>query len=117
MDEQYIETPLFPNEAVDETRARVRTSDPATSLAGAHDVAYRAGSQKARLLAAYVDAYPAGLTDEEAAKIAGLYELRTASWWKRCSELRDTGEIVPTSETRRGESGSERMVCRASAPY
>lgn len=50
-----------------------------------------------------------GLTDEEAAEIAGLH-VRTC-WWKRCSELRAAGLIVETGRTRKGSSGRQRIVC------
>ena len=65
---------------------RTRNPDWTSSIMGAQSVAYRAGSQKARLLDAYQQAYPLGLTDDEAAVAAGLP--LTSCYWKRCGELR-----------------------------
>ena len=55
--------PIMPDP---EPHRLARTSDPATSHAGARSVRYRAGSQKARLLVAYAAAQRP-LTDSEAA--------------------------------------------------
>lgn len=95
--------------APDHRRGRTRTNDHVSSEAGAESVAYRAGSQKAKLLAAF-KAAPDGLTDEEAAEVAGL--LRSC-FWKRCGELREDGVITPTGAYRMGEAGVQRMVCRS----
>ena len=95
---------------LDERKGRSRRNDHKTSKAGAQDVAYRAGSQKDKLLNAYRTAYPAGLTDEEAAIAAGL-SLRSC-FWKRCSELRQDRLIVRTGESREGSANVEMMVCR-----
>jgi hypothetical protein len=95
-----------------------RSSDPVTSKAAARGVAYRAGSQKARLLAAYA-AHPEGLTDEEAAGLAGLLH---TGFWKRCADLRNDGVIAPVVTpayvlvTRAASSGEQVMVCRMTAP-
>ena len=51
---------------------RHRYPDWSTSIIGAERIAYRSGSQKEKLLSAYKAAYPAGLTDDEAAVAAGL---------------------------------------------
>lgn len=90
---------------------RVRANDYATSKAGAVSVSFRAGSQKARLLDAYRRATD-GLTDEEAAAIAGLPE--RSCYWKRCNELRDAGLIETTGQERPGLAGVPRIVCRVS---
>lgn len=100
---------LFDPPVLDLAPGRVRTDDYPTSRAGAASVAYRAGSQKARLLAAY-RAAPGGLTDDEAARAAGIPE--HACYWKRCGELRDAGLIVATGATRPGQVGVPRIVCR-----
>jgi hypothetical protein len=89
-----------------------RTSDPATSKAGARDVALRAGSQKARLLIAYQLAGVHGLTDEQAGERASM---TSVGYWKRCSELRAAGYIEPTGEDRVGSSGSAQAVHRLTA--
>ena len=88
-----------------------RTTDPATSRAGAASVRVRAGSQKALLLRAYSLAGPFGLTDEEAAYITRLSDNRSCCWWKRCSELRAGGFIASTGNQRKGQAGESRMVC------
>ena len=95
------------SEEPDDRRGRHRKDDWDTSVAGAAAVAYRAGTQKARLLAAYRN-HPRGLTDEEAAREVGL---QLTCYWKRCGELRQDGMIEPTGETRPGEAHVARIVC------
>lgn len=95
---------------VDLSPGRVRRDDYATSKEGARSIAYRAGSQKARLLTAYRGAGDLGLTDDEAAARAGLSA--TTCYWKRCGELRADGAIAATGATRMGAAGVERIVCR-----
>jgi hypothetical protein len=100
-------------------KGRSKRFDVATARAGADSVAYRAGSQKALLLAKYRAAASlpdnSGLTDEEAAKRAGL---ENTCYWKRCGELREDGLIEwvldNTGEirTRLGWSGVDRGICR-----
>ncbi len=97
----------------DRAPGRTRTQDYPTSREGAESVAYRAGSQKALLLAAYAAAGDRGLTDEEAHDAAGIPD--RACWWKRCNELRADGRIVPTGEERPGIAGVNRIVCRRTA--
>lgn len=93
---------------------RHRRNDHVTSVEGANSVAYRAGSQKARLLEAFRAAWPDSLTDEEAAKRANLS--LSSEYSKRCGELRQDGHIrqVLDSEgnpvTRIGSSGVSRIV-------
>lgn len=93
----------------DEAPGRTRRDDHATSRAGAESVRWRSGSQKQKLLVVYGAADPDGLTDEEAAGRAGLHK---GSWWKRAGECRQAGVIEPTGETREGEAGVPRIVCR-----
>lgn len=89
---------------------RTRNPDWITSEMGAKSVAYRAGSQKRRLLDAYEAAYPAWLTDDEAAVAAGLP--LTSCYWKRCGELRQDG-VIETGEARVSRVGGEmRLECR-----
>lgn len=72
-----------------------RADDPPTSTAGAQSVRYRAGSQKAKLLAEFAAA--AGpITDAEAAAACGLAAKPGCCWWHRCSDLRADGLIVQT---------------------
>lgn len=87
---------------------RHRSPDWVTSIAGANSVAYRAGSQKARLLAEYKRALPLGLTDDEAAEAC---DLSRTCFWKRCSELRQDGAIVVTSTRKSSINGELRIEC------
>jgi hypothetical protein len=86
-----------------------RNADPITSALGAGDVKPRRGSQQALLLAEY--AHRDGLTDEEAGLFSGLLSRPKCCYWKRCSELRAKGLIVPTGETRLSSAGSAMQVC------
>lgn len=107
---------------------RARRGDPATSKAGARSVAFRAGSQKARLLVAFASS-PVPICDADAARYADLLKPGIC-YWKRCGELREdgllertgeevessvTGEQVPTSRlTEKGRTMVERL--RAETP-
>jgi len=93
----YEDLPLF------------RSADPITSVQGAKDVKPRQGSQQQLLLAEY--AHRDGLTDEEAGLFSGLLHRPKCCYWKRCSELRAKGFIVPTGETRFSSAGSAMQVC------
>jgi hypothetical protein len=90
-----------------------RKEDPITSALGAGDVKPRRGSQQALLLAEY--AHRDGLTDEEAGLFSGLLSRPKCCYWKRCSELRAKGLIVPTGETRLSSAGSAMQVCAITA--
>lgn len=91
------------------TDAAHRHPDHVSSVAGAHDVATRASSQRMLLLAAYAAIGDLGLTDEDAALIA---EVPVHScWWKRCGELRRDGLIAETGRHRDGRAGVPRVVC------
>lgn len=91
-----------------------RNTDPDTSHAAAAEIKVKAGSQRARLLAAFAGFGQwriEGLTDEEAMRIAqGVSP--TSEYSKRCSELREGGFIEPTGETRPGAAGPQRIVSR-----
>ena len=96
----------------DDPRKRHRSNDHHTSVQGAYDVGFRAGTQKAKLLIAYFD-YPS-LTADEAMRHAGVSA--RSCYWKRCSELREMGYIEQVivggvAWERRGESGSMQIVC------
>lgn len=86
-----------------------RTTDPSTSNDGIHDVLPRAGSQQYKLLLAY-GSRPLGLTNEEAAEIAGL-NVPGCCWWKRCSDLLQAGLIEDTFTERTASTGSAQRVC------
>ena len=88
---------------------RHRHPDWVSSIKGAQSVAYRAGSQKARLLEAYKAAYPAGLTDDEACVAASLP--LTSCYWKRCGELREDSAIVVGPARQSRHSGEIRIEC------
>ena len=89
------------------TDNKARVSDPQTSKAGAESVKVTAKSQAAKLLMAHYR-HPDGLTDEEAADIAGLNprsEYRT-----RCSTLRNMGLLDDTLFTRQSSMGRQNIV-------
>lgn len=88
---------------------RHRNPDWVTSVKGAESVAYRAGSQKALLLAAYKANYPIPLTDDEACIAAGLP--LTSCYWKRCGELREDSAIVVVDERISSVGGERRIAC------
>ena len=106
----WVEPPRAP----ESRKGRHRQEDWSTSIAGAADVAYRAGSQKARLLEAFRNAHPQPLSDEQAAKAAGIS--LTSEYSKRCGELRQDGhiQVVLDSDgqpvTHQGDSGIARIV-------
>lgn len=89
-----------------------RTTDYDTSKdAAAFAQSARAGSIKSALLDAYAAA-PYGLTDEAAAQAAGL----GSGAWKRCSDLRREGAIIPMEidgeiVTRPASTGRMQIVC------
>jgi hypothetical protein len=89
----------------------VRTTDPATSHKAARAVVIRAGSQRARLLAAYADAGDYGLTNDGAGVVTGLAEAPGCCYWKRCGELLADGFIRATDETRTSRAGESQRVC------
>lgn len=105
---------------LDEHAGRHRADDWITSIEGAKSVAYRAGSQKEKLLNAYINAYPNDLTDEEAAINAGIS--LTSEFSKRCGELRQAGNIVVVYPiegvplTRPGKAGVPRIVSILAKP-
>lgn len=102
-------TTLFDEAALQRTRHRA--NDYKTSKQAAADVSFRAGTQKAKLLLAFVSATP--LTDEQAAIEAGL-SLRSC-FWKRCGELRELGLIEFTGDTVVGSAGSSVGTSRITA--
>lgn len=93
---------------------RHRAGDHETSINGADAVSFRADSQKAKLLTAYVATGAPGLTAIEACRAAGLSE--KSCYWKRVSELNYAGLIERMEDahgntvTRPGDYGTEREV-------
>lgn len=86
-----------------------RTTDPATSHAGAASVRFRSSSQKGRLLAAFATG-PA--IAEEAAQRARLQHV---GYWKRVSELLADGLIEETGDTARSRAGEACRIYRITA--
>lgn len=84
--------------------AMARDADPVSSHAGADHIASKAKTQRGVLLDIY-RAYPAGLTDEEAAQLAHI-----TGGWKRCSELRTLGLIAECGK-RFSIAGVQVRVC------
>ena len=85
-----------------------RKEDPITSALGAGEVKPRRRSQAMLLLAEYLHGE---MTDEEAGMASGLALKPKCCYWKRCSELRAMGLIIPTGETRLSSAGSAMQVC------
>ncbi len=89
---------------------RARTTDPETSHLAAGRLGH-ADAHCAQLLRVYA-AHSGGLTDNEAEAISGIEHA-----WKRCSDLRRVGLIVPITTpdgklvTRPGPTGRAQMVC------
>ena len=80
--------------------------------AGAEHIAPKRMPQAMRLLKCYENKTE-GLTDEEAADIAGLSHV---GYWKRCSDLRNLGYITTMlvdghEVTRPGKAGVRVIVC------
>lgn len=94
-----------------------RPGGPATSAAAGAAVRsregqqvgeVRSGTQRHQMLAAFGRGE---LTDSEAASLAGLNRPGVC-YWKRASELRQAGYIVPTGAERADpDSGKNRAVC------
>ena len=89
-----------------------RTSDPLTSRQADLFAASRSTSARLRIIEAHVR-YPNGLTDEEAAKAAGL-DL-SSEYSTRCSELKRDGILEDTDRTRPGATGLQRTVRQLTA--
>jgi hypothetical protein len=95
---------------VDAVMPKARATDPETSHAAAQKIAPRAGTAKAKLLAAHA-AHPDGLTDREAAEIAGVS--LQSEYATRCSELAKLGLLRDTELTRLDpDTRTARMVRR-----
>lgn len=85
-----------------------RKGDPETSNDGIAAVLPRAGSQQLKLLLAYASR-PMGLTNEEAAELAGLNTVGTC-YWKRCGELLRANLITYVGITRKASTGADQRV-------
>lgn len=89
-----------------------RNTDPLTSRQADLFASSRSTSARHRLIEAHY-AHPNGLTDEEAAKIAGLDP--TSEYSTRCSELKRDGILEDTPRTRPGATGLQRTVRQLTA--
>lgn len=100
----------FPYEPQLPLDGAARHSDPATSVQAATNRTnvLRWGSQRTRLLQAFAEVGPWGLTDEEAGLAAGVARVADT---RRCSELRKSSLIRDTRTTRATTTGSDAMVC------
>lgn len=84
---------------------RVRASDPETSKAAARTV--KAGTQRARVLAALANAHD-GLNGYEASVRCGITRVHAAT--TRCEELEELGFARRTGKTRPTDTGCQALV-------
>ena len=89
-----------------------RNTDPQTSQQAAIGLPVRGGSQRAKILLAYLDGEH---TDDEIGQITGLASVPNCCYWKRCSELRQAGYIEPTGATRLSRVNKLQQICRITA--
>jgi hypothetical protein len=75
-----------------------RASDPSTSHAGAKAIEPKRNTQASQALAMYRAYGAKGLTDAELERFLGIRGI-----WKRASDLRNVGLIVPNGEVRDGQ--------------
>lgn len=96
-----------------EVNPLARTSDPVTSHQAAASTArrFRAGSQKAVLLAVFVEGGP--MTTEQAGTRSGLALNPTAGYWKRVSELLRGGYLADTGQTALSACGEHQRIIEA----
>lgn len=87
--------------------ARARATDPLTSAMAARMVSTKAETMRVKLLKAHAK-NPDGLTDEEAAKIAGVS--LQSEYATRCSELMRYAMLIDTTQKRVSSSGALRLV-------
>lgn len=87
-----------------------RNSDPDTSHQAARDATPRAGTHRARALAALREAGEDGLTDFQLAEITGIAQ---TSIGVRRNELVQAGLVVATEKRRAAPSGSAAIVWAA----
>lgn len=91
-------------DAVTSRLPAARTTDPETSHQAAKQNAPRRATHAMRILRAYLEGPQ---TDEQAAIWAQI-----PGGWKRCSDLRRLGYIVPTGETALTSYGASANICR-----
>lgn len=91
---------------------KVRNSDPDTSRLAMLRNRPRAGSQRAQLLDAFLNARETGLTAAEASTVTGIPYVSAST---RLSELKAGEHIVPAGFTRLTDNGGEAEVLIAVA--
>lgn len=93
-----------------------RRSDPKTSHKAAASARMRAGSQRHRILAAFLitaNRNPdPGWTAREVGQLTGLADKPGCSYWTRVSELARDGLIEYTGQTRPVDTGEEQRCYR-----
>lgn len=90
-----------------------RNSDPVTSKKAAVGASKRAPSQQLIILKAFGSGR--GFTDEEVGVFTALAFKPRCCYWKRCSELRAMGLIVPTGEFAKSTAGELQRICKITA--
>lgn len=93
------------SEVVADNGGRVRSTDPETSKAAARTV--KAGTQRARILTALVDASN-GLNGWEAAVRCGIFRVHGAT--TRLEELEELGMVRRDGSTRPTDSGKQALI-------
>jgi hypothetical protein len=89
-----------------------RATDPVTSHKATKSLGVRAGTQRHHLLRGFRMLGEDGGTDEQAMATVPASVNPMSEYAKRCSELREAGQIEPTGQVRKGASGMERIVSR-----
>lgn len=104
---QYVPHTQRPDAQVLAGPGLARSTDPQTSRDAALLINAKATTARVQLLKVHVE-NPRGLTDEEAATLAGLSLLSEYS--TRCSELKRMGVLLDSGTTREGQTGVHRLV-------
>jgi hypothetical protein len=87
-----------------------RNSDPITSKKAAKGASKRSPSQQLIILKAFASGR--GFTDEEVGTFTGLAFKPRCCYWKRCSELRAMGYIIPTGDFAKSTAGELQRICK-----
>lgn len=93
------------------TRALSHQGDPDTSSDAARSLG-RAEIARERILTEFISALPAGLTADEASRLAG-YEPQEGSGRRRVSDLFNLGLLEDTGERAVGDKGRRLRILRA----
>lgn len=92
-------------------KSHARKTDPDTSHMAAGINRCRRNELMRELLYAFVSGGNSGFTDEQAYHRMAHVDGGDRSWWKRCSDLRQLGFILPTGEKRKTVTGAYARVC------